>query len=172
MYLQLPWSTAMRIWSNYLRPRVRLNLQRSYLMYMVQGCRRGSVCSSRRSRDSHRYVPFSTHFLRIWNRRTAKFQQYMYGGRPLGVRFNDRWHTFTPTVAKGGQAVPMQPDIMWMVYLLFSPFRLCMGYQPLCVVAGAHLVKLNGTKWQRKEYLPIVFVNHNSNMLLLLFALK
>jgi len=42
----------------------------------------------------------------------AKFQQYMYGGRPLDVRFNDRWHTFTPTAAKGGQAVPMQPDGM------------------------------------------------------------
>jgi hypothetical protein len=41
---------------------------------------------------------------------TAKFQQYVYGGRPLDVRFNDRWHTFTPTAAKGGQAVPMQPD--------------------------------------------------------------
>jgi len=35
----------------------------------------------------------------------AKFQQYMYGGRPLDVRFNDRWHTFTPTAAKGGQAI-------------------------------------------------------------------
>ncbi|KAJ7205980.1 hypothetical protein GGX14DRAFT_522510 [Mycena pura] len=33
----------------------------------------------------------------------AKFQHYMYGGRPLDVRFNDRWHTFTPTAAKGGQ---------------------------------------------------------------------
>lgn len=59
----------------------------------------------------------------------AKFQQYMYGGRPLGmltfrihrsetiliqcftdVRFNDRWHTFTPSAAKGGQTVPMQAD--------------------------------------------------------------
>ncbi|KAL1673693.1 RNA-binding domain-containing protein [Schizophyllum commune] len=39
----------------------------------------------------------------------AKFQQYMYGGRPLDVRFNDRWHTFTPTAAKGGQ-VGMQTD--------------------------------------------------------------
>ncbi|KAI0782047.1 RNA-binding domain-containing protein [Abortiporus biennis] len=37
----------------------------------------------------------------------AKFQNYMYGGRPLDVRFNDRWHTFTPTAAKGGQAAPM-----------------------------------------------------------------
>jgi len=35
----------------------------------------------------------------------AKFQGYMYGGRPLDVRFNDRWHTFTPTAAKGGQAM-------------------------------------------------------------------
>lgn len=64
---------------------------------------------------------------------TAKFQQYMYGGRPLGkslfcsrsvlatdlfvlansdVRFNDRWHTFTPTAAKGGQVAPMQSDGM------------------------------------------------------------
>lgn len=40
----------------------------------------------------------------------AKFQQYMYGGRPLDVRFNDRWHTFTPGAAKGGQAVPIQQD--------------------------------------------------------------
>ncbi|KAF5310869.1 hypothetical protein D9619_007686 [Psilocybe cf. subviscida] len=40
----------------------------------------------------------------------AKFQQYMYGGRPLDVRFNDRWHTFTPSAAKGGQVVPMQGD--------------------------------------------------------------
>ena len=40
----------------------------------------------------------------------AKFQQYMYGGRPLDVRFNDRWHTFSPTSAKGGQAIPMGTD--------------------------------------------------------------
>ncbi|TBU60208.1 RNA-binding domain-containing protein [Dichomitus squalens] len=40
----------------------------------------------------------------------AKFQQYMYGGRPLDVRFNDRWHTFSPGAAKGGQTVPMQAD--------------------------------------------------------------
>jgi len=31
----------------------------------------------------------------------AKFSGYMYGGRPLDVRFNDRWHQFTPTAAKG-----------------------------------------------------------------------
>ncbi|KAL6300945.1 RNA-binding domain-containing protein [Sparassis latifolia] len=42
----------------------------------------------------------------------AKFQQYMYGGRPLDVRFNDRWHTFTPTAAKGGQTIPMQQDVV------------------------------------------------------------
>lgn len=61
----------------------------------------------------------------------AKFQGYMYGGRPLGkflcsepncmdaddlvnisdVRFNDRWHTFTPSAAKGGQVVPMQSEM-------------------------------------------------------------
>ncbi|KAJ4471323.1 hypothetical protein C8J55DRAFT_521364 [Lentinula edodes] len=40
----------------------------------------------------------------------AKFQQYMYGGRPLDVRFNDRWHTFTPSAAKGGQPAPIQTD--------------------------------------------------------------
>ncbi|VDC01561.1 unnamed protein product [Peniophora sp. CBMAI 1063] len=40
----------------------------------------------------------------------AKFQAYMYGGRPLDVQFNDRWHTFTPSAAKGGQ-VPMQADV-------------------------------------------------------------
>ena len=50
-------------------------------------------------------------YLKLWGD-TAKFQQYMYGGRPLDVRFNDRWHTFTPTAAKGGQAVPLQPDGM------------------------------------------------------------
>ncbi|KIO21823.1 hypothetical protein M407DRAFT_217544 [Tulasnella calospora MUT 4182] len=37
----------------------------------------------------------------------AKFQGYMYGGRPLDVAFNDRWHTFTPTAAKGGSVAPM-----------------------------------------------------------------
>lgn len=42
----------------------------------------------------------------------AKFQQYMYGGRPLDVRFNDRWHTFTPSAARGGQANGMQTDGM------------------------------------------------------------
>ncbi|KAI9062104.1 RNA-binding domain-containing protein [Trametes sanguinea] len=41
----------------------------------------------------------------------AKFQNYMYGGRPLDVRFNDRWHTFTPGAAKGGQTMPMQADV-------------------------------------------------------------
>ena len=51
----------------------------------------------------------------------------MYGGRPLGelqiqemknsyrnlysdVRFNDRWHTFTPTAARGGTVAAMQAD--------------------------------------------------------------
>ncbi|KAJ7734956.1 hypothetical protein DFH07DRAFT_754198 [Mycena maculata] len=42
----------------------------------------------------------------------AKFQQYMYGGRPLDVRFNDRWHTFTPTAAKGGQIALGQADMV------------------------------------------------------------
>ncbi|KAI0628597.1 RNA-binding domain-containing protein [Trametes polyzona] len=42
----------------------------------------------------------------------AKFQQYMYGGRPLDVRFNDRWHTFSPGAAKGGQTMPMQTEGM------------------------------------------------------------
>ena len=28
----------------------------------------------------------------------------------LDVRFNDRWHTFTPTAAKGGQIAPLQVD--------------------------------------------------------------
>ncbi|KAF7326407.1 hypothetical protein MVEN_02618400 [Mycena venus] len=42
----------------------------------------------------------------------AKFQQYMYGGRPLDVRFNDRWHTFTPTSAKGGQLGVGQADMV------------------------------------------------------------
>lgn len=41
----------------------------------------------------------------------AKFQGYVYGGRPLEVRFNDRWHTFSPTAAKGGTVQPMG-DVM------------------------------------------------------------
>jgi hypothetical protein len=28
----------------------------------------------------------------------------------IDVRFNDRWHTFTPTAAKGGQVGPMQSE--------------------------------------------------------------
>jgi len=56
----------------------------------------------------------------------------MYGGRPLGkflprilstlfftngtfgvdVRFNDRWHTFTPSAAKGGQVAPIVADVV------------------------------------------------------------
>ncbi|KAF8308261.1 RNA-binding domain-containing protein [Clavulina sp. PMI_390] len=34
----------------------------------------------------------------------SKFQGYLYGGRPLDVRFNDRWHEFTGTAAKGNSA--------------------------------------------------------------------
>jgi RNA recognition motif-containing protein len=34
----------------------------------------------------------------------AKFNGYMYGGRPLDVRFNDRQHVFTPTATKGKAA--------------------------------------------------------------------
>jgi hypothetical protein len=30
----------------------------------------------------------------------------------LDVRFNDRWHTFTPSAAKGGQVAPMQSEGM------------------------------------------------------------
>ncbi|KAL5522607.1 hypothetical protein ACEPAG_8624 [Sanghuangporus baumii] len=40
----------------------------------------------------------------------AKFQNYMYGGRPLDVRYNDRWHTFTPHAARGGTVAPIQAD--------------------------------------------------------------
>lgn len=60
------------------------------------------------------FLPFSGYFLSClkWWEDAAKFQQYVYGGRPLDVRFNDRCHTFSPTAAKGGQAVPMQPDVM------------------------------------------------------------
>ena len=28
----------------------------------------------------------------------------------LDARFNDRWHTFAPSAARGGQAMPMQAD--------------------------------------------------------------
>ncbi|KAG8955081.1 hypothetical protein FRC04_009538 [Tulasnella sp. 424] len=31
----------------------------------------------------------------------AKFQGYMYGGRPMDLAFNDRWHTFTSIATKG-----------------------------------------------------------------------
>ena len=57
-------------------------------------------------------LPLYFSFVSEMVRHAAKFQQYVYGGRPLDVRYNDRWHTFTPTAAKGGQAVPMQPDGM------------------------------------------------------------
>lgn len=56
----------------------------------------------------------------------AKFQGYMYGGRPLGVSscsfqsiesdsksgvgYNDKWHEFTNTAAKGGSVVPIVTD--------------------------------------------------------------
>ncbi|ORX37631.1 hypothetical protein BD324DRAFT_578776 [Kockovaella imperatae] len=35
-----------------------------------------------------------------------KFTGYMYGGRPLDVAFNPRWHDFSGSAAKGGQAAP------------------------------------------------------------------
>jgi len=40
----------------------------------------------------------------------AKFQGYMYGGRPLNVAFNDRWHSFTGSAAKGGSLIPITND--------------------------------------------------------------
>ena len=58
------------------------------------------------------FLPLYFSFVSEMVGHAAKFQQYVYGGRPLDVRYNDRWHTFTPTAAKGGQAVPMQPDGM------------------------------------------------------------
>ena len=69
------------------------------------------VCPSTGGRDRHRYVLAFISSAYLTRLPTAKFQQYMYGGRPLDVRFNDRWHTFTPTAAKGGQVMPMQPDM-------------------------------------------------------------
>ncbi|PVG01358.1 RNA-binding domain-containing protein [Serendipita vermifera] len=35
----------------------------------------------------------------------TKFSGYMYGGRPLDVQFNDRWHHFTPQAAKGSMSL-------------------------------------------------------------------
>ncbi|KAK4685964.1 hypothetical protein P7C73_g4167, partial [Tremellales sp. Uapishka_1] len=32
----------------------------------------------------------------------SKFTGYMYGGRPLDVQYNPRWHEFSPTASKGG----------------------------------------------------------------------
>jgi hypothetical protein len=50
-------------------------------------------------------------------------QQYMYGGRPLDMRPNDRWHTFTPTAAKGAQAIPIQADgnrdVKYLIVFIF-----------------------------------------------------
>lgn len=71
------------------------------------------ICPGTGGRDRHRYVlafVWRT-VMSLTSLPAAKFQQYMYGGRPLDVRFNDRWHTFTPTAAKGGQVMPMQPDM-------------------------------------------------------------
>ena len=71
-----------------------------------------SVCPSFGGRDCYWYALTFIGNLCVPNMlATAKFQQYMYGGRPLDVRFNDRWHTFTPTAAKGGQVIPLQPDM-------------------------------------------------------------
>ncbi|WWC73826.1 uncharacterized protein I206_107798 [Kwoniella pini CBS 10737] len=35
-----------------------------------------------------------------------KFTGYMYGGRPLDVQFNPRWHEFSSAAVKGGQVPP------------------------------------------------------------------
>nr|XP_019043686.1 RNP domain-containing protein [Kwoniella bestiolae CBS 10118]OCF22616.1 RNP domain-containing protein [Kwoniella bestiolae CBS 10118] len=35
-----------------------------------------------------------------------KFTGYMYGGRPLDVQFNPRWHEFSSAAVKGGQVAP------------------------------------------------------------------
>jgi len=42
----------------------------------------------------------------------AKFQNYMYGGRPLIVGFNNYVHRFSGTAAEGSQVAPMQSDAM------------------------------------------------------------
>ncbi|OCF73339.1 RNP domain-containing protein [Kwoniella mangroviensis CBS 8886] len=36
-----------------------------------------------------------------------KFTGYMYGGRPLDVQFNPRWHEFSSAAVKGGQVAPV-----------------------------------------------------------------
>lgn len=71
-----------------------------------------AVCADAGGGDGDWYVVFSYLSFLVAIRvliclYVAKFQQYMYGGRPLDVRFNDRWHTFTPSAAKGGQVMPM-----------------------------------------------------------------
>ncbi|KAK8849790.1 hypothetical protein IAR55_005126 [Kwoniella newhampshirensis] len=37
---------------------------------------------------------------------SEKFMGYVYGGRPLDVQFNPRWHEFSPAAIKGGQVPP------------------------------------------------------------------
>ncbi|OCF39686.1 RNP domain-containing protein [Kwoniella heveanensis CBS 569] len=37
---------------------------------------------------------------------SEKFTGYMYGGRPLDVQFNPRWHEFSSAAVKGGQVPP------------------------------------------------------------------
>jgi hypothetical protein len=44
-----------------------------------------------------------------WSRRNPEMPLTQYSS---DVRFNDRWHTFTPSAAKGGQVAPMQSEGM------------------------------------------------------------
>ncbi|THH10818.1 hypothetical protein EW146_g8253 [Bondarzewia mesenterica] len=42
--------------------------------------------------------------------RSKVLRNFMYGGRPLDVHYDDRWHTFMPMAAKIVQAIPMHGD--------------------------------------------------------------
>ena len=109
IYRLLPWSTAnedldeLAIWD----PWARLNLP---IIFFFDGTRSKGACvdqvAEAETAVGTYYVPLQiVSFLSETVRGdVAKFRQYNAWGRPLSYVY--------PTVAKGGQAVPMQPDSM------------------------------------------------------------
>src|SRR6266849_8155569 len=85
MYRQLPWSTAMRIWSSYLRSRP------VGFAKIFDGTRFKGALSLYESRIQRRQPLQAVSFLSETVRGdAAKFRQYNAWG-PLDFRFNDRW---------------------------------------------------------------------------------
>jgi RNA recognition motif. (a.k.a. RRM, RBD, or RNP domain) len=59
----------------------------------------------------------------------------------IDVRFNDRWHTFTPTAAKGGQVGPMQAEGLWFTYTPYTRSDTIITTCPACLfISTPHVV--------------------------------